>query len=100
MRKGSMDTKPITEVMEDAAQVFERKAKDLRGLAKQLSETGDLSICGEAISVCCNLANIRIDLLSVRPVRALTRELERANISSTGGAVPSGATGAKEGGAK
>ena len=77
--KEPMDTKSTIEVMEDAAQVFERKAADIRSLAKQLRETGDWSICGEAISVCCNLSNIRIDLLSVRPVRELTRELEKSN---------------------
>jgi len=81
-----VDTKGTIEVMEDAAQVFERKAADIRSLARQLRETGDWSLCGEAISLCCNMSNIRIDLLSIRPVRELMRALDKANeLNEAGG---------------
>ncbi len=72
-----MDVSGIAEVIDQAADVFERKAFELRQMSKSLRNTGDLSIAGEAISTCMNLGNIRGDLLSIRPVRMLEREIER-----------------------
>ena len=74
-----MDITSTVEIILEAAQVFDRKASDLRDLARRLNKSGDLTIAGEAISVCCNMANIRVDLLSIRPVRELTRELVKAS---------------------
>ena len=74
-----MNTKSTVEIIVDAADEFDYKAKCLRSLAKQMERTGDWSIAGEAISVCCNFQNIRIDLLSVRPVRELQREIDKIN---------------------
>jgi len=87
-----MDTSMTVEVIRDAAEVFQRKAADLRRMADELSRTGDWSIAGEAISTCANLSNIRMNLLSIRPVRELERALHKANagrehskMASTGG---------------
>lgn len=79
-----MDTSMTVEVIRDAAEVFTRKAADLRRMANELSRTGDWSIVGEAISTCANLSNIRMDLLSIRPVRELERALNKANVEHSG----------------
>lgn len=76
-----MNTQPTVEVMLNAATIFEKKAKELRKLADGLSKTQDFSITGEAISICTDLSNLRIDLLSIRPVRELEYMVGRLTIT-------------------
>ena len=72
-----MDTKMTVSVIIDCAEVFERKAAELRGMANQLKKTGDFSIASEAVSVCHSTANLRTDLLVTRPIREYQREINR-----------------------
>jgi hypothetical protein len=70
-----MKTEMTVKVMLDAADEFEAKAGQLRKLALELKKTEDWSLTGEAISVCTNFANLRLDLFCIRPIRELEREL-------------------------
>jgi len=72
-----MNIESTVDIILDAAQVFENKARYLRSVANELNKTKDLSLCGEAIRTITSLQDIRLDLLVNRPIRELEREIER-----------------------
>jgi hypothetical protein len=65
----------VGKVLREASEAFLQKSKKILKLAEALEETGDLEIIGEAISECTRLTELRIDLMAVRPIRALQREI-------------------------
>lgn len=69
---GPVDTGPTTEVILKMATEFEERAAALRRIAGEITETQDLTRVSEAVSaVTSTFANLRLDLLTTRPLRAL-----------------------------
>jgi hypothetical protein len=66
-----MDVEPTAQIIDDAAEALERAAKDLRHRAVKMRADGDITHTAEAVSTIVNIfANIRLDLLVTRPLRA------------------------------
>lgn len=65
----------VGKVLREASEALLNKSKKILRLADALEETGDWEIIGEAISECTRLTELRIDLMAVRPIRALQREI-------------------------
>jgi len=61
----------------DASKTLKRKSLDLEKIAKDLHATQDWSLVGEALSIICNMANLRPDLFVIRPTRELEREIRK-----------------------
>ena len=65
------DVKPTVEVIRKMAKTFRQEADELDSIANQMEDSGDITYAGEALNVYRNLgANVRIDLLLSRPIRA------------------------------
>jgi len=62
------------ETINESAKQFRRKADELEKLGREMIETDDLTIIGEAIRICTDLSGIRVDLLALRPIRELERK--------------------------
>jgi hypothetical protein len=74
-----MNKKSTAAVIKDAAEVFREKARSLDRMADELEKGGEWEIAGEAISTIIHLSNIRVDLLALRPIRELEREVYKLN---------------------
>lgn len=72
-----IDTEPICETIENAAEVLERAAKDLRHHAELIRQDNDVTWAGEAVNTITNtFNNLRLDLFVKRSVRAIVRSQE------------------------
>lgn len=77
-----METKNISKVMREAAETLRHSANSLDQKANELDETGDLSICGDAMnSMVSMIGSLRLDLLVTRPIRAMRHALSDASKS-------------------
>lgn len=69
-----MDVNETAKAIEATAEACEYAASQLRQAAIRMREQGDLSYAGEALGIIANLLpQARIDLLAVRPIRALSQ---------------------------
>lgn len=67
-----VNVEDTAEVIDGMVRECEARAEELRRIAAQMRKSGELTYSAEAVNVIKNLmANIRIDLLIVRPLRAL-----------------------------
>ena len=68
-----IDYKPTAEVINNAANELEYRAKELRRYAKELEEKQDFEYAVEAMRCFFGLfQNVRLDLFAMRPIRELT----------------------------
>lgn len=80
-----MNTGPTIDIMNQMAETLENAAKSIRQQAKELSQSGDFSIAGDALNTVKNtFSNMRIDLLVTRPIREYQREAAVADGKKVG----------------
>ncbi len=71
-----MSTKKTVETINNMASILEDYATLFRRDAAELQKSGDWSICGDVVNRVANMnANLRLDLLVNRPIRALERQV-------------------------
>lgn len=71
-----IDYKPTADIIREAANHLEDRAKELRRYAKDLEEKQDFSYAVSALNCFANLfQNVRLDLFAARPIRELEREV-------------------------
>lgn len=67
-----VNVEPTAKVIDDIAEELELKVRELRRIAAELRETGNLDCAGEAAATVATLTrNMRLDLLVMRPLRQL-----------------------------
>lgn len=68
-----LNVEPIAKVIDDLAENLRHRAAQLDRHAAELRATGDLDIVSVALNVAVSTANMRLDLLVIRPIRELQR---------------------------
>ena len=69
-----MNTKMTVEVIDAAAKRFEEASKLLSYEARQLEKDGDFERASDCVNIITNtFANLRMDLLVIRPLREYER---------------------------
>lgn len=67
-----IDVEPTVKTILAAAERMHEAGDHLNGIAKNMQEKNDLSYAAEAMTEIVNtMANLRLDLLVTRPIRAL-----------------------------
>ena len=70
----TIDVNPTAETIENAADMLEQAAKELRYQAAKMREESDLTRASQAINTLANIwQNVRLDLFVTRPLRELIR---------------------------
>ena len=76
----NVDVSPVVEAISQIATTLEEFAKDVRRAAEDMYRTGDLEYGSEALQAIKNCqANVRIDLIQARTLRAIERAIRDAD---------------------
>ena len=74
----NVDVKPTVEVILAMSNNMENYAKELRRIANDMNESGDITYAAEALQAIVNCSsNMRMDLLVSRPIREFQKIIKK-----------------------
>ena len=74
----NVDVKPTVEVILAMSNNMEDYAKELRRIANDMNESGDITYAAEALQAIVNCSsNMRMDLLVSRPIREFQKIIKK-----------------------
>lgn len=75
-----MNTDMTVKAIEEMALILDDYKRIAEEAAKELNDTGDWGVCSDLLGRLAGLhSNLRLDLLIIRPIRELEREIREIN---------------------
>jgi hypothetical protein len=84
-----VDVKPTCEIIRSSAETLRRYASELDKISDKMLETCEIDMASDALNAITNcFANLRIDLLAARPIRAFVNSQKDCKSTEARPSVP------------